>query len=224
MPKRIRVALTDDHALVRHALKAFISSQPCFEVVAEAKDGHELLAQIEKRLFEADVLLLDLYAPRGNITEALPAIMRHMPAAGIVVFSMYHNPELIAELFDMGVHAFVSKAADQKELLGALQTAADDEVFRNVFYRAAFQLLQTNGYRDAAHSAVLLSKTERVILQLLWEDKSNKEIAAILCLSLSAVEKLKAALKEKTGARSNLGLVKYALNNGVISDRMAGMV
>lgn len=218
MPKPIRIALAEDHSLVRHALKTFINSRPGFEVVTDATDCRQLLDTLDRKAMPVDVFLLDFYSPGGNANLVLPDIVKQNPDAGVVILSVRHNGEQIAELFDMGIHAFVSKAADQEELIKALETAAANEVFRNSFYRDAFRLLKTHRRGEAAAAVVLLSKTDMEILQLLWEDRSNREIAEMLCLSLSAVEKIKFAMKQKTGTRSNLGLIKYALNNGLIGE------
>ncbi len=223
MPNPIRVALTDDHYLVRYALKTFIDSQHGFEVVLDAADCRELVKVLAVQPVEVDVFLLDLYSPQISANAMLPDIVKQRPDAGIVIFSMYHSGEHIAELFDMGIHAFVSKAAGEDELIKALETASANEVFKNSFYQDTFRLLKAQKVKEVTPSLVLLSKTDVEILQLLWEDKNNKEIAEILCLSLSAVEKIKFALKEKTGATSNLGLIKYALSNGLICNDIEGM-
>ncbi|MBX3240800.1 MAG: response regulator transcription factor [Chitinophagaceae bacterium] len=223
MPKRIRVALTDDHRLVRQALTAFIDSRPGFEVVINERDCRELVRTLGTEPVEVDVFLLDLYSPEINAGTMLPDIVKLRPDAGVVIMSMYHNEAQIAELFDMGINAFISKADDHNELIKALETASTKEVFRNDFYREAFRLLKIQKVKPPVLPLPSLSKTDLEIVQLLWEDKSNKEIADILGLSLSAVEKIKYALKEKTGARSNLGLIKYALSNGLVYSNGEGI-
>ncbi len=213
MAKPIRVALCDDHSLIRQALKIFIQSHPGLEVTIDTSDYNKLQQALEKKSTEIDVFLLDLDSLAANQNIILQNIIEQRPDCGIVIMSLFHNNTRIGDLFDMGISAFVSKAGNEKDLIDALRVVSRNRIFQNRFYDMAIRCIKAD---KAIESSKLPSKVEQEILKLLWEDKSNKQIAKALCISLSMLEKLKQALKTKAEARSNLGLIKYALNNGIL--------
>lgn len=209
MQKPIRIALCDDHLLIRQALKVFIQNQPEFEVVIDA-DFAELTQLLKRSVMEVDVLLIDFDCMDVNHFSILKIAIEKNPHAGIVVVSLHHDSRDVTQLFQNGINAFVSKADDKDDLIAALQLASRKEKFSNKFYKMT---------QEKKYPSQLPSKVEMEIFKLLWEDKSNKEIAETLCMSLSMLEKVKHALKTKTDARSNLGLIKYALDNGILFNR-----
>ncbi|MBX3242200.1 MAG: response regulator transcription factor [Chitinophagaceae bacterium] len=139
MPKHIRVALADDHALLRHALKTFINSQPGFKVAAEAGSCQELLNILNTGSIDIDVFLLDFSFPDLNANKSLPDIRTTWPDSGLVIISIHHEDAMIAELFELGIHAFVSKTDAPEEVTKALESATGKNIFENRYYKKAIE-------------------------------------------------------------------------------------
>ena len=97
-------------------------------------------------------------------------------------------------------------------------SAADDKMYRNkLLTDALYSIRHTNLRRNSRDSSILLNEREKRIIQMLWEEKSNKDIADEIFLSVRSIEKIRQDLKEKLGAKSTIGLIKYALSNKIIA-------
>lgn len=130
---------------------------------------------------------------------------------------MCTDSDLISDLLDMGIHGYISKSDEPEELLQAIRAAAENRIYRNRLFTEALYRHKQNTFRAYSDgNTVLLNDREKKILQLLWEEKSNKEIADALYLGVRSVEKIRQDMKEKVGAKSTVGLLKYAIAKRII--------
>jgi DNA-binding NarL/FixJ family response regulator len=140
------------------------------------------------------------------------------PEIKVVVLSMCSDLSMISELLELGIYGYISKSDDPEELVQAIQAASDNRVYRNRLYtEALYWKSQANAKRFAEGPFFSFSEREKRILQLLWEEKSNKTIANELFLGLRSVEKIRQDMKEKVGVKSTVGLLKYAIKKKIIS-------
>lgn len=211
----INVAIVDDHSLFRKTLKSFLSEYPPIHVSVMAADIFDLFSKL--KISSIDVLLMDIFMPGLNGNDALRTIRAQHPAIKILVLSVTTDTSLIGEMLNEGIHGFVSKADEPEEILQAIESAADNRIFRNMHFTEALYSSNQNkimSYIDGTD--IVLNDREKRIIQLIWEEKTNKEIASELFLGVRSVEKLRQDIKEKISAKSTVGLLKYGIDKKII--------
>jgi DNA-binding NarL/FixJ family response regulator len=213
LSKIANLAIVDDHALFRKALKNYLSEQKNINVIMQASDVNELLEKL--RHFSIDVLVMDLFMPGLNGNDALRIIRSRYPEMKIIILSMNADVDVISDLLDSGIHGYISKSDEPDELLQAIQAVAEGRIYRNRIFTEALYWSKQHSI-STTRTNVVLNEREKRILQIIWEEKTNKEIANELFLSVKSVEKIRQELKEKIGTRSTVGLLKYAISNQII--------
>ena len=156
MTARTRVLLVDDHAILRAGLAMLVSAQPDLEVVAEASDGVEALAQVRRT--RPDVVILDLTMPRMNGFEALRKILDEFPETKVLVLTMHDDPAYGRSLFAAGALGYVTKKAADRELLAAIRAVREGCISCTAQLRTYCQMPRVPA------SAELLSPLERQVL------------------------------------------------------------
>ena len=215
LSRPISLAIVDDHVLFRKTLKAFLSDQENISVPVQAADIFDLLNKL--KVSSIDVLLMDIFLPEMNGNDALNIIHNEYPAIKILVLSMSTDMNLISDMLDSGIHGYISKSDEPDELLLAIQAVSEGRIYRNRLFTEALYWNKQNNIRSLAKEPfILLNEREKKILQLIWEEKSNKEIADELFLGVRSVEKIRQDIKEKIGAKSTVGLLKYAIHKNLI--------
>ena len=186
-------------------------------MVVQASNIFDLLGKLKDSTI--DVLLMDIFLPQLNGNDALKMIREEHPFLKILVLSMSTDMDLISELLDSGIHGYLSKADEPEDLLQAIVAAFENRIYRNkLFTEALYWNKQNNILPSANSSTAILNDREKRVLQLLWEEKSNKEMANDLFLGIRSIEKIRQDMKEKIGAKSTVGLLKYAINKKIIGD------
>ena len=212
--KSINVAIVNGHTLFRKILKSYLASNENINVLIQSVDVSDLLSKMkDKRI---DVLLMDITAPKTNGIEAIKNILRQYPDINILILSLCADIDILSDLMELGVHGFFSKDDDPEELINAIVSISKERIYRNkIFTEILYQSKQNNIKTPVSTSNILLNEREKEILRLLWEEKSNREIADCLFLSVRSIEKIRQDLKEKLGVRSTVGLIKYAIRKRV---------
>jgi DNA-binding NarL/FixJ family response regulator len=211
----INLAIVDDHSLFRKTLKKFLSEHEYINVATQAADIFDLLHKLKDS--PIDVLLMDIFMPELNGNDALKTIRSEYPAMKILILSMSTDMDMISDLLDAGIHGYISKADEPEDLLQAIQAVADNRIYRNRLFTEALYWNKQNSIKTVANgSEVFFNEREKKIVQLIWEEKSNKEIADELFLGVRSVEKIRQDMKEKVGVKSTVGLLKYAVTRKLI--------
>jgi DNA-binding NarL/FixJ family response regulator len=213
----IRIGIVDDHSLVRQAVRNWLSQFSAFSIKIEAAGGNELFEKLHKDS-ELDVLILDLNMPGLNGKDCLIQLKEMFPHIRVIIVSVNLNHQMINELLDMGAYGYLSKDAEISELPEAIKAAFKRKVHRNkLLTESLYWRANDNDQHDSLPPDLSFSEKQKKILQLIWDEKSTQEIAGEVFLSVSAVDKIKQQLKEKTGAKTTLGLIKYAIANKIIT-------
>jgi len=213
--KTINLAIVDDHSLFRKTLKSFLSGQANINVTIQASDMFDLLNRL--KLSSVDILLMDLFMPGLNGNDALKTLRTEYPSMKILVLSMSTDLELISELLNTGIHGYLSKSDEPEELLEAIWAAADGRIYRSRYFtEALYRDMQNNFSTFSQRGEMCLNDREKKILQLIWEEKGNKEIADELFLGIRSIEKIRQSLKEKIGVKSTVGMLKYGIKRKII--------
>jgi DNA-binding NarL/FixJ family response regulator len=212
----ISLALLDDQSLFRKVLKNFLITQSNLDVAVEATDVLDLISQLKRT--PVDILLLDIFLPGVHGIDAVRLIRDKYPSVRILVLSASTDMDLISSMLDSGVHGYISKGDEPEELIRAIQAIAQNRLYRNTLLTEAMYWSKQNAVSiDSNRSQVTVNERESKILQLLWGEKSNREIADELFLGIRTVERIRQDLKEKVGAKSTIGLIKFAVREGIIT-------
>jgi two-component system response regulator NreC len=212
----IRLLLVDDHAVVRSGLKMLLANESNMEIVGEAANGAEAVARAGS--VRPDVILMDIGLPDMTGIEAARAIKSLHPNVAIVALTIHEDEEYFFNMLDAGASGYVPKRAAPEELLTAIRTAAQGEVY---LYPSLAKLLVKDYLsqdRVAENKAVLdeLTSREQEVLTHLAEGASNEKIAAALVISPKTVERHRENIMRKLNLHSRAELVRYAIRKGII--------
>jgi two-component system response regulator NreC len=211
------VVIAEDYTILREGLRALISSNPNFDVVAEAGDGHEAIKFVEK--LKPRLVLMDLSMPRMNGMDAIREIRKRAPETKIVVLTIHKTEEYIVATLKAGADGYVLKDATHDELMMALNHVLVGK--RYISPGISEKVIE--GYLDGKKTIKsqttwdTVTHREREILKLIAEGYRNKEIADYLCISVKTVEKHRANLMEKLDIHNVQALTAFAIERGLVS-------
>ena len=203
----IRIALVDDHALVRDGIRALLAVKPSFEVVGEAEDGPEALELCRREM--PDILLVDIGLKEMNGLELTRLLREQYPEIKILVLSMYDNQEYIATSIRAGASGYVLKNAPSREIIAAIEAIATG----GTFYSAEVALKLATKKPDETE----LTPREIQVLVGLAQGLNNKTIARDLDISVRTVETHRLSIRRKLNVDKPAGLVKYAMEHGLMA-------
>ena len=214
--KPIRILLADDHTVVRKGLRLLLESQPGLAVVAEAADGRNAVALAERET--PDVVVMDIGMPQLNGIEAARQITAKHPQTAVVFLSMHSDESYVLKALKAGARGYLLKDSAEHDLIQAVRSVTEGKSF---FSPAISKMLVEDYMRELQERQIedsyeLLTTREREVLQLLAEGKSNKEVAAVLNLSLYTVETHRGNILQKLNLHSGAELILYAIRKGVI--------
>jgi len=213
----VRILIADDHLALQEGVRTIIERQPGWHVCGTAVTGREAVELARK--LKPDIVILDLRMPELNGLEATRRIKRLLPQTEILVFTAHDEDELIRQVFAAGARSFILKSEPLARLVEAIQSLVQhkpffsDRVSEVLFSRLVDGPKQSPNLESSSKG---LSAREREIVQLLAEGKSNKEVAAILGISIRTAETHRASALQKLGIDSLAGLVRYAIRKGII--------
>lgn len=208
----IRVAIVDDHAIVRTGLRQFFSEQVDLRVCGEASNGHEALELV--RQGDIDVLLMDLSMPDQSGIDALVAIKARAPDLPVLILSGFPEEHYATTLLRQGAAGYLNKECDPEEIVKAIRT-----VFRGRKYitaGVAERLADTLGGDADRLPHEMLSERELQVFLRLARGETVGHIADGMSLSVKTVSTYRTRVMEKMALTSNSELTYYALKNGLI--------
>jgi DNA-binding NarL/FixJ family response regulator len=205
-PNSIRIMTVDDHPLLRQGIAALIGAERDMDLVAEASDGEEAIAQF--RLHRPDVTLMDLQMPNMNGTEAISRIRSEFPDARILILSTYAGDVQVLRAIKAGARGYLLKGNVRTELLAAIR--AIHAGHKRIPSEIAAEL--------AEHAADdQLSSREIDVLRLIGVGNANKQIADKLSIGESTVKNHISNILSKLGANDRAHAVTIALQRGIIA-------
>lgn len=213
MDKLIKVIIVDDHEIFRSGLKMVLSKLSYIEVVGEAENGQEFLDMI--RTTPCDLVLMDIEMPIMNGIEATKMGIKEFPNLNVIALTMFTEDDYVQSMMDAGVKGFLVKNINKDTLNKAITSVSSggnyysEELF-NFFSR------KLNAKEEKNVETVQFTSREKEILQLLSEGLSNKEIAEILFVSERTIVGHKSNMLAKTGCKSAISLLAYALRHKLI--------
>ena len=213
----IRVVIADDHTIVREGLKQLLFAASDVEVVAEARDGHDVVRIVRESEF--DVLLLDLSMPGKAGMDLIKQIKGEKPKLRILVLSMHAEHQYAVRAIKAGASGYLTKDSASTQLLSAIRKVAGGGAV--ISAEVAEQLaLSAMPHADGPPHASL-SDREYQVFQRLVRGVSVTDIAQQLNLSVKTVSTHKARLMEKMGLANQAELIHYAIRHRLTDDSAA---
>lgn len=210
------VALVDDHELLRSGLAAIINSLGEFEVVLEAGNGLEFIKKV-KTITPPDIVLLDITMPEMDGYETAAWIRKHLPTVRVLVLSMLSNDLAIIRMLRNGVKGYIIKDSKPHVFKEAMESIQRNEFYVNELVRDKLINYVSTEEEEGKQTALLLSISEQEahFLQLLCADKSYREIAEEMCVSVRTIDNYRDNLFKKLETKSRVGLVLFAIKQGI---------
>jgi DNA-binding NarL/FixJ family response regulator len=207
-----KLFIADDHEVVRSGLRVILETRPDWEVIGEASDGKEAIARLVS--LKADIAILDYGLPMINGVEVARQIKARQPAIEILMFTMRDDDSVVQQALEAGVRAYLLKSDAKQYLMSAVDSLAAHRPFFTG--RISETLLDVFLKSQGQGRKSLLSPRERVVVQLIAEGRSNKEMGDILNVSTKTIEAQRAAAMRKLDIDSTAGLIRYAIRERIV--------
>jgi two-component system invasion response regulator UvrY len=208
----IRIALIDDHAMVRAGLRQFFADEVDFQVVAEAASGDEAVEIVRRG--DVDVIVLDISMPGQSGVDALAAIRARAPELPVLILSGFAEEHYASTLLRQGASGYLNKDCDPDEIIKAIRTVARGRKYITATMAERLAEGLSSPVDKAAHE--LLSERELQVFLRLAGGETIGHIAESMSLSVKTVSTYRSRVMEKMGLASNSDLTYYAVKHGLI--------
>ncbi|WP_258100078.1 response regulator transcription factor [Marinoscillum pacificum] len=215
--KAIRVLIADDHTLFRKGMSMMVKTFPGVVSVHDVENGQKALDYLNEN--PVDILLLDLEMPVLDGWETSRKVVNNFPNTYIIMISMHDSLKLISDLIEIGVHSYLLKSAEPEEVQKAMISVINNDFYYNQLVAKALHQKVRSGNADKLleDDKNQLTKREIEILELICQELTMKEIGEKLYISEQTIHTHRKNLMKKTEAKNAVGLVKFAIQNHIVS-------
>jgi DNA-binding NarL/FixJ family response regulator len=214
----IKVIIADDHKIIRVGLRGLLEHEQDITVSGEAENAEEVLKVLEAN--SAEVILMDIDLGETDGITTTKKIKELYPSIHVLGLTMHEEPEYIIKMLEAGASGYLLKNAGREELLSAIHTVAKgDSYFSQKVSATLLQAITKQGEQPDQKKPIgptPLSEREIEVLRLIAQEFSNGEIAEKLFISIRTVDTHRRNLLEKLQVKNTVGLVKYAIDKGII--------
>jgi DNA-binding NarL/FixJ family response regulator len=209
----IHVLIADDHQIIRDGIKSLLKELKDIRIVAEAGSGLEVQEQVQ--LQPVDVVLMDINMPHSGI-DTTRFLHEHYPGVKVLALTMHDEAEYISNILEAGASGYILKKTDKQELITAIRTIAEGGTYLSsevsgILVKRMSQKPVRSPYETP------LTKRETEILVLIANQYTNQKIAEKLFVSTRTVDTHRRNLLQKLGVKNTAGLVRYAMEKGLVS-------
>jgi len=217
MKKIIKVAIADDHHLVRQGFALILDGYEGIELIVEAENGVDLIDKIKSQV--PDVVLMDLKMPIMDGFKTTAYLRKEYPQIKIIALTMYDEKKFIIETIKMGAHGYLFKNVDAQELKLAIHSVVEKDFYFNDHMTEAMYKGWANKRKTtpAIEKKDRLTEREAQVLKLICKQLTGPEIAQKLSLSPKTIENYRFKLLDKLGVRNTAGLVIYTIKNSLVN-------
>ncbi len=213
----IKILIVDDHGILRSGVKLIIDQTDDMKIVGQACDGHEGIELARK--LKPDVVLMDISMPGLNGIEATKEIVSENPDIKILALSAYCNKRFVKDMLNAGVSGYALKDTIADELIYAIKSVhAGQRYLSEKVAKLVVDDYAQGGSLDSAEEPLdKLTTRERGLLQLIAENKTTKEAAKLLHVSVKTIEARRLNIIKKLGVSGTAELTKIAIREGLTS-------
>lgn len=208
----IKVAITDDHPIVANGLKKILDDFENIDVVAVYATGNDMLKQVGSSL--PDVMLLDMNLPDLEGPDLARQLLKKFPSIKIIVLTSSDVTVQVKKMLQIGCQGYLLKDSDDKTIVQAIEAVYNGGQFLSPIIQQ--QLVNDMFKSKNQKQNTLLTRREKEVLQLITQEYTNQEIADKLFISLHTVDNHRSSLLQKLDAKNTAGLVKKAIENGLV--------
>ncbi len=212
----LNILIADDHQMVIDGLKSMLQHKPEYVISGEANNGQAAFELIVANPSQYNILITDISMPLLSGTELCRMVKNQFQHIQVLILSMYNNTQAVKEAVNAEADGYILKNSGQNELLQALHRIANDGTY---FSQDIVPIIYNQYQKQKSQEEQLkqLSTREKEILMLITNEHTSEEIADKLFISKKTVDNHRQHLLEKCNCRSTVGLVKYAIKNGLIN-------
>lgn len=214
---KIRIALVDDHLVVRKALCKMLADLPDIEVVFDAADGRQFLEQLAVK--KVDVVLLDLEMPVMNGWQTIKALQQSEVKPKIIVLTMHADLTIAAEMLSAGANAYLLKECSIDEMQDAIVSVFNRGKFDNSLIKKVKELNQVNPVQRFTKAPFELDERQMKLLQLICDGFTSKQIGELLATSKKNIDRLRTQLMKKFEVSTGNELIRVAILYGFYKPR-----
>lgn len=209
----IKIFIADDHPIFRSGLRQLIETAPQMEVIGEARDGAEAIERLLGA--RADVALLDIDMPKADGFEVLTALREKGLAVQFVFLTMHKDEQFLNAALDLGVKGFLVKDSAAEEVIDCINAVVNGQEFISPQLTSFLLKRLRHAQENPARTSLFdqLTPTERKVLKLIAQFKTNKEIAAELFMGVRTVEQHRLNISEKFNLKGRHALIKFVTEN-----------
>ena len=218
MTTAISLVIADDHEIFRDGLALMLSKQDNVKLVGQAGDGLELVRMVDEA--SPDMVLTDIKMPRMDGIAAARQLLQRHPGLKIIALSMFEEEDLIVEMLEAGARGYLLKNADKKEILDAIVTVQEGNIFycKHTTARLASLIVKSKFDQHKKSPGALFTDREREIVRLICRQHTAQEIGEMLFLSKRTVEGYRTRILEKMDVKNTAGVVIFALKHSIIRE------
>jgi DNA-binding NarL/FixJ family response regulator len=214
--KKIKIIVADDHPIFRNGLKQIIEEDDGIEIIGVAENGEKALTIINE--LNPEVAILDIDMPKMTGLQVLKNLKTANSKTKVIFLTVFSSEDIFDESMDLGVSGFVLKDCAVNDIVECIYKVAED----NYYISPSISNLVMNRrerIKKLEHdnpALMKLTKTEQMILKLIAEGKTSKEIANEMFISFKTVENHRSNMSNKLQLKGSLSLIKFAIKNNPI--------
>ena len=214
MTKRVRILLADDHSFILAGIRSLLEAH--YDLVGQVSDGRSLVEAAGT--LRPDLIILDVTMPLLNGIDAARQIKKAWPEARLLFLSMHSSPVYLREALDAGGSGYLLKSSAVEELRTAIQTVLKGRTYVAPSFGAGILEGRRPSAARSGRSSVQLTDRQREVLQLIAEGRGNKEIAAVLKVSVKTVEFHRGRIMNKLGVHTVAEVIRWAVQAGLVGE------
>ena len=216
MDKIINILIADDHPVMRSGIKSVLEPESYLKVTAEAADGEEAYKYLKENNF--DIVTLDVEMPKINGLTIARKITEEKIPVKIIFLTMYKDENTFNQAMDIGAMGYILKENAVENIVECIKTVVEDKHYISpvISQYLINRERKIKNMADVSPTINNLTKTERLILRLIAENKTTKQISAELYVSYKTVENHRSNISKKLNLSGTHSLVKFAISNKAI--------
>ncbi|WP_372636678.1 response regulator [Fodinibius sp.] len=209
----IKIIIADDHPIIREGIQRIVDGENDFHVIAEAKDGYEVLELLEREV--PDILILDITMPGKSGLEILKEINEMYPDLPVLILSVHSEERFAVRALKAGAYGYLTKSSISEELIKAIRKIATEKR-KYITSEVAEQLASQVDINQKTSRHEKLSDREFQVLCMIASGQSVTEIAEEFSLSPQTIHTYRSRIKEKMNLSSNVEMTRYAIEHNLI--------
>ncbi|MBK8584709.1 MAG: response regulator transcription factor [Bacteroidetes bacterium] len=216
MNETIKVIIADDHPVFRDGLNVVLRRHEFISKIAQASDGAEVIRILEGELY--DVVLMDINMVPMNGAQATEIIRKRFPNVKIIALSMFGEERFINEMITKGASGYLLKNSNRTEIIQAIKSVIIGNSYFSEEVAGFIVDRLTDNKSSVMESSRYSEERIREVVFLISHEKTSKEIAALMNLSVRTIEDCRGDVMKLTNSKSTIGVLKFAIQNGIMDD------